>query len=107
DAFENVLARARDDLRNNLREELVAVSGCATIVGLEDEPSVGGGGGGPLVPVGFEVIAIGVGGAAMDEGQHGQVLGFEFSWRIDKHSFDGGAVGGLPLILGTLGEMSI
>ena len=69
DAFEDVFAGAGDDLGNDLGEEFVAVSGGAAVVGLEDEPSVGGGEGGPLIPVGFEVVAVGVGGATVDEGE--------------------------------------
>src|SRR5271155_369249 len=42
DAFENVFAGARDDLRNDLQEEFVAVAGGSAIVGTEDEPSIGG-----------------------------------------------------------------
>ena len=95
---ENVFAGTRDDLRNDLHEELVAVSGGAAVVGLEDEPSVGGGERGPLVPVGVEVVAVGVGGASVDEGEHGQMLGFEFARRINQHAFDGGAVVGLPVV---------
>ncbi len=44
------------------------------------------------------MVAVGVGGAAVDEGQHGQVLLLEFSGRIDQHAFDGGAVVGFPLV---------
>ena len=83
---------------NDLHEELVAVSGGTAVVGLEDQPSVGGGERGPLIPVGFEVIAVGIGGAAVNEREHRQVLGFEFARRINQHAFDGGAVVGLPLI---------
>ncbi len=83
---------------NDLLEELVAVSGGAAVVGLEDQPAVGGGERGPLVPVGFEVIAVGVGGASVNEGEHGQMLGFEFAGRIDQHAFDGGAVVGFPAV---------
>ena len=43
DAFEDVFAGAGDDHGNDLLEEFVAVSGRAAVVGLEDEPSVGGG----------------------------------------------------------------
>ena len=59
---------------NDLHQELVAVSGRAAIVGLEDEPSVGGGQRGPFVPVGLEVVAVGIGGAAVNQGEHGQML---------------------------------
>src|SRR6202030_1691262 len=41
--FENVLAGTRDDDGNDLHEELVPVSAGTAVVGLEDEPSVGGG----------------------------------------------------------------
>ena len=78
DAFENIFAGARDDDGNDLHEEFVAVSGGTAIVGLEDQPAVGGGERGPLVPVGLEVVAVGVGGAAVDEGEHGQIPGFKF-----------------------------
>src|SRR5271163_2659923 len=98
DAFENIFAGTRDDYRNDLCEELVAVSGGAAVVGLEDEPAVGGGERSPLVPVGSKVVAVGVGGAAVDEGEQGQMLRFKFAGRIDQHAFDGGAVVGLPAI---------
>ena len=83
---------------NDLHKELVAVSGGAAVVGAEDEPSVGGGERGPVVPVGGEVVAVGVGGASVDEREHGQMLLLEFARRIDQHAFDRGAVVGLPLI---------
>ena len=83
---------------NDLHQELVAVAGGPAIVGLEDQPSVGGGEGGPLIPVGFEVVAVGIGGAAVNQREHGQMLCFEFSRRINQHAFDGGAVVGLPLV---------
>src|SRR5271156_244031 len=98
DAFENVFAGARDDLGNDLFQELVAVSSGATVVGLEDQPAVGGGQRGPLVPVGFEVVAVSVGGAAVNEGEHGQALFLEFARRVNQHAFDRGAVVGLPAV---------
>src|SRR6202167_442370 len=71
DAFEDVFAGAGDDLRNDLLEEFVAVSGGTAVVGTEDEPSVGGGEGGPIVPVGSEGVAVGVGGASVNQREHG------------------------------------
>ena len=44
------------------------------------------------------MVAVGVVGASVNEGEHGQVLGLEFAGRIDQHAFDGGAVVGLPLV---------
>src|SRR5258706_1694899 len=98
DAFENIFAGTRDDLGNNLFEKFVAVSGGAAVVGLEDQPSVGGGERGPLIPVCCEMVAIGVGGAAIDEGEQGQMLWLKFSWRIDQHAFDGCAVVCFPAV---------
>jgi len=40
DAFENVFAGTRDDDRNDLLEELVAVSSRPAVVRFEDEPAV-------------------------------------------------------------------
>ncbi len=107
DAFENIFAGAGDDDGNDLLKEFVAVSGGATVVGLEDEPAVGGGERGPLIPVGFEVVAVGVGGATVNEGEHGQVFGTKFSGRVDQHSFDGGAVVGLPAVGLALGKVAL
>src|SRR6201999_1113673 len=98
DAGENVFAGARDELGNDLHEELVAVSGGAAVVGAEDEPSVGGGERGPVVPVGGEVVAVGVGGASVNEREHGQMLLLEFARRIYQHAFDGGSVVCFPLV---------
>src|ERR1700676_2413171 len=105
DAFENIFAGARDDDGNNLMEEFVAVSGGAAVVGLEDEPSVGGGERGPLIPVGFEVVAVGVGGASVNEGECRQMLCLKFAGRIDQHAFDHGAVVGLPAVRLALREI--
>src|ERR1700680_3681893 len=74
--FENVLAGTRDDDGNNLHEELVSVSGGTAVIGLEDEPSVGGGERSPLVPIGFEVVAVGIGGGALDERGKQAMRGF-------------------------------
>src|SRR5262249_51913801 len=111
DAGENVFAGTRDELGNDLHEELVAVSGGAAVVGTEDEPSVSGGEGGPVVPVGGEVVAVGVDGASVDEGEHGQVLGFGAagvdSRRENQHAFYRCAVVGFPLIGLALREIFI
>ena len=79
-------------------EKFVAVSGGTAVVGLEDQPAVGGGERGPLVPVGLEVVAVGVGGPAVNEGEQGQMLFFKLARRIDQHAFDGGAIVGLPAV---------
>src|ERR1700680_2513466 len=50
-AFENVLARTRDDDGNDLHEELISVSGGTAVVGLEEQTSAGGGQRSPMVPV--------------------------------------------------------
>ncbi len=99
DAFENIFAGAGDDGGNDLLEEFVAVSGATAVVGLEDEPSVGGGEGGPFIPVGFEVVAVGVGGASVDEGEAWEDFSASYlTGRVDQHAFDGGAVVGLPAV---------
>src|SRR5580658_7929264 len=107
DAFENIFAGTRQDHRNDLFEELVAVSRGAAVVRLEDEPAVGGGERSPLVPVGSEVVAVGVGRTAVNEGEQGQMFRFKFAGRIDQHAFDGGAVVGLPAIGLALGKLAL
>src|ERR1700732_3981667 len=102
DAFENIFAGTRDDDGNNLLEEFVAVSGGTAVIGLEDQPSIGGGERGPLIPVGFEVVAVGVGGTSVNESEHRQMLGLEFAGRINQHAFHGSAVVGFPAIRFTL-----
>ena len=72
------------------------------------QPLVGGEGG-PVVPVGAEAVAVGVGGTAVDEGEHAQMLGVFLAGGKDEHAFDGMAVVGfpgvgLPLGLGALGK---
>src|SRR5271167_1024914 len=79
DAFENIFAGTRDDLRNDLLEEFVAVSRRSAVVGLEDQPAVGGGERFPLVPVGFKIVSVGFGGTAVDEGEQGQMFRFGLS----------------------------
>jgi hypothetical protein len=51
-----------------------------------------------LIPVGFEVVAVGVSGASVNEGEQRQIFLFELARRIDQHAFDRGAVVGLPAI---------
>ena len=53
------------------------------------------------------MIAVGVGGTSVDEGEHGQVFLLEFAGRIDQHAFDRGAVVGLPLVGLALGEICL
>jgi len=106
DAFENVFAGAGDDDGNDLLEEFVAVSRRPAVVGLEDEPAVGGGEGGPLIPVGLEVVAVGVGGAAVDEGEEGK----DFSVRSGREDRSAClrrcAIVGLPAVGLALGEIA-
>src|SRR6266851_5792009 len=106
-AFENVLAGTRDDEGNDLHEELISVSAGTAVVGLEDEPSVSGGERSPLVPVGFEVVAVGIGGATMDEREHRQMLGFKLSRRINQHAFHGCSIVSLPAIRLALRQIAL
>jgi len=57
-----------------------------------------------LVPIGFEVIAIGVSRAAMDQREHRQVFLLEFSRWIEQHAFDFGSIMGGPAIRLALGS---
>jgi len=52
------------------------------------------------------VVAVGVGGAAVDEGEEGKIFLFEAAGRIDQHAFDGGAIVGLPAVGLALGEIA-
>src|ERR1700691_5287977 len=52
------------------------------------------------------MVAVGVGGTAVDESEHGQMLGLKFAWRIDQHPFDSGAVVGLPSVGLALGKFA-
>src|SRR5438552_6515312 len=61
DAFQNVLARSRNDLRHDLHQELVTITCRAAVIRLEYQPTVGCGQGAPLIPVSFKAIAISVG----------------------------------------------
>ncbi len=93
--------------RNDLHQELVAVSGRAAVVGLEHQPAVGGGERGPLIPVGCEVVAVGVVGTSVNEGERGQMFGFKLARRIDQHTFDGSAVVGFPAVRFALRQIAL
>src|SRR5205807_2070678 len=86
DAFENVLAGAGDDFGHNLLEKLITVSAGTAVIRLKNQPTLGGGETVPLIPIGFEVIAVRVGGAAVNQDEHGQVLGLKLSRRIHEHA---------------------
>src|SRR5581483_86164 len=60
DTFENVFAGTRNQLRNDSLNEVVAIAAGAAIVRLEDQPSLIGREPVPLIPVGLEVVAIGI-----------------------------------------------
>src|SRR5690348_2072668 len=62
---------------------------------------------GPVVPVGAEVVAVGVGGASVNQSEHRQMLGFELAGRIYQHAFDCCAVVGLPLVGLALREIGV
>src|SRR5437764_3945294 len=81
DAFEDVFPRTGDDLGHDLHEEFIAIARGAAIVGLEDQPAICGSENPPLIPIGVEVIAVGIGGAAVDERECWQILSFKLSWR--------------------------
>src|SRR5947209_17285209 len=86
--FEDVLAWPRDDLRNDPQQELVAVAGRPAVIWLKHQPALGRRQPVPLVPIGFEVIAIRIRRSAVDEDEHGKTLLFEFSWWIHQHPLD-------------------
>ena len=85
---QDVFSGTRDDFRNDAKKKFVAVPGGTAIVRLEDQPAIGGGQTIPLIPVSLEVVSVGIGGTAVDERQHGQMLGFEFARWINQHAFD-------------------
>ena len=65
-----------------------------------------------VIPVGTELVAIGILRPAMNERQHLQMFRAELSGRINEHAFGGDAVVGGPsmrfaLGKGTLGEVVI
>ncbi len=107
DARQNVFSRARDDFGDNLHEKFVAVTSGTAIVGLEHKPAVGRGERGPLVPVGFEVVAVGIGRTAMDQRQKRQSFGFKLPRRIDQHAFHGCAIARLPAVGLSLGQFAL
>src|SRR5205807_1430420 len=106
-AFENVLARSRNDLRHDLHQELVTITYRAAVIRLEHQPTVGRGESAPLIPISFETIAVRVRRSAVNECEHRQVPGFKLSRRIDQHSLDGGAVVSFPLIGLTLRKVAL
>ncbi len=53
------------------------------------------------------MVAIGVGGASLDEGGGGEMLRLEFAGRIDQHAFDAGAVVGFPAVGLALGKVAL
>src|SRR6202042_2014816 len=67
-ALQNVAARPGKDLGNDAESEFVAIADGASVVGLEDQPALCGGQSLPVVPVGGEVVAVGIGWSA---GNHG------------------------------------
>lgn len=75
-----------------------------SVVRFKDEPALGGGERGPLVPVGLKVIAVGVFRASVDEGEHREVLGPKLSGRVDEHSLDSRSVVGGPAVGLALGK---
>ena len=97
-AFENILAGAGDDFRHNLFEKFVTVTAGTAVIGLENQPALSGGQSVPLIPIGFEVITVSVGRAAVNQHEHRQVFGFELSRRIHEHAFDAAAVVRFPAI---------
>ena len=98
DARQYVFARPGNNFRNNSERELISVTGRSAIVGLEHQPARGGGESVPLIPIGFEVIAIGILWATVDEHKHRQVFRFKLSRRIHQHAFHRRAVVGRPAI---------
>ena len=97
-SFQNILARARDNLRNNLHQESVAVATGSPVIGFKDQPSLTSGQSIPLIPVRLEVIAIGSGRPAVNEHERRQVFRFEFSRRVDQHAFNRRAIIGRPSV---------
>src|ERR1700686_1112147 len=98
DSSQYVFARPRNYLGNNSERELISIARRAAIIRLKHKPARGSGETIPLVPIGFEVVAIRILRTAVDEYKRRQVFRFKFSWRIHQHAFNGSAIVGGPAV---------
>src|SRR5215469_3686351 len=104
---QNVFARSRNEFWNNSLPESITIANGPTIVRLEDKPAVAGRQPVPLIPIHFKVISVGVVRTAMDQREHGKILGAKSSGRVEEHAFNFRAVVGGPLVALALRKIAL
>ena len=98
DAGKDIQARSGNKMRGYSQHKRVAIPARSAIVGPEDEPAIRRRQRRPLVPVGTEAVAVGVGRAAVNQCQHPQVFRALLAGRINQDSFHVQSIRRLPAV---------